>query len=169
MAPRYQLQRTIGHNSSPVTKGRRMFVDELADGRSAWARRWNDLVLMHAADLGGYDMLSEAQISICKRVATLECELESMEGRMSAGIPVDIELYARLTGRLCRLLEMIGIKRLKPSDAFTELARAFEGYPPKPPPPDDDEDEDDDDDDDDGVDEPAAIEEGPDKSEPGKA
>jgi len=108
MAPRYRLQRSINHNSSPVTSGRRMFVDPLADGRSAWARRWNDLVVTHASDLGGYDMLSEAQISLCKRVATLECELESMEGRKSAGLPVDIELYARIASRLCRLLELIG-------------------------------------------------------------
>src|SRR5215467_11203427 len=101
------LQRRIGHNSSQVTKGRSMFV-EFGDARLAWARRWNDLVLMHASDLGGYETLSEAQISICRRVATLECELESMEGRKSAGVPIEIEVYGRLAGRLCRLLELIG-------------------------------------------------------------
>ena len=103
MTPR-PLKRCIGYNSSLVTKGRRMFVDPLADGRSAWSRRWNDIVLLHAADLGGYETLSEAQISICKRVATLETQLESWEGHMSAGMPVNIELYGKLAGRLCRLL-----------------------------------------------------------------
>src|SRR5262245_14893200 len=96
------LQRQIGHNSSQVTKGKRMFV-ELGDPRSAWARRWNDLVLTHANDLGGYETLSEAQISICRRAATIECQLESCEGHMSAGQPIEIELYGRLTARLCRL------------------------------------------------------------------
>ena len=134
-----------------------MFVDSLADGRSAWAKRWNDLVLMHASDLGGYDIISEAQISICKRVATIECELEAMEGRKSASIPVDIELYARLSGRLCRMLELIGIKRrVQPLDPLGELAKAVEGYAQKPV-----------DDDDDG-DEATAIEKGFDH-EPGEA
>ena len=110
---------------SQVTAGKRMFV-ELGDGRSAWARRWSDLILAHANDLGGLDMLSEAQISICKRAATLECELESMEGRKSAGLPVDIEVYGRLTGRLCRMLELVGIRRVtKPVDALADLAKGF--------------------------------------------
>jgi len=135
-----------------------MFAD-IGDGRTVWARRWNDLVLMHASDLGGYDMLSEAQLSICRRVSTLECELESMEGRKSAGLPVDIELYGRLSGRLCRMLELIGIRRLtKPLDPLSEFAKAVEGYAPAPV--------DDDDEPDDDV--PAAIEEGLDK-EPGEA
>src|SRR5262249_37786214 len=127
-----QLQRRINHNSSLVTKGKRMFVD-LGDGRSAWARRWNDLVVTHASDLGGYQTLSEAQISICKRVSTLECELESMEGRKSAGLPVDIEVYGRISGRLCRLLELIGTRRLtKPLDPLSEFAKAVEGYAAAP-------------------------------------
>jgi hypothetical protein len=92
-----------------------MFVD-LGDGRTAWARRWSDLTLAHANDLGGLEMLSEAQISICRRAAALECELESMEGRMSAGIPVEIEVYGRLASRLCRMLELIGIKALSAPD-----------------------------------------------------
>src|SRR5215469_4510814 len=115
--PTYPLRRTISRKPSKVTSGKRMFIDPLADGRTAWAKRWNDLVLTHASDLGGYDMLSEAQISICRRAAALECELEAMEGRMSAGIPIEIEVYGRLTGRLCRLFEIIGVRRLtKPID-----------------------------------------------------
>jgi hypothetical protein len=122
------LQRCIGHNSSRVTKGKRMFV-ELGDPRSKWARRWNDLVIMHATDLGGLEMLSEAQMSICRRVAALECELESLEGKMSASHPVDIEVYARLTRTLCRLFELVGIRgRAKPLDPQGELVRALERY-----------------------------------------
>jgi hypothetical protein len=89
-----KLVRRLGQNSSRVTQGKQYFVD-LGDGRSAWARRWNDLVLMHASDLGGYETLSEAQISICKRVATLECELEAMEGRISASLQREFSLRAR--------------------------------------------------------------------------
>jgi len=143
----YRLQRTIGRNSSLVTKGKRMFVEQLADGRTQWARRRNDLVLMHAGDLGGNETLSEAQISICRRVATLECELESMEGRMSAGVPIEIEVYGRLASRLCRTLELISVKRLaRPLDPTSDLAKGLEAYAQKPV--DDDEPDDD---------EPAAI------------
>jgi hypothetical protein len=39
-----------------------------------------------------------------------------MEGRMSAGIPVEIEVYGRLSSRLCRMLELIGIKALTAPD-----------------------------------------------------
>jgi len=155
MSPR-PLQRRINHNSSLVTKGKRVFVEQLADGRTQWARRWNDIVLLHADDLGGYETLSEAQLSICKRVATLECELEAMEGRKSAGLPVDIEVYGRLSGRLCRLLEMVGVKRAaRAVDPTGELARAYEAAVPI----DDDGDED----------EPAPIEKGFDKNDPGEA
>src|SRR5215510_7534527 len=100
-----------GHNSSKVTKGKRTFV-ALGDGRTAWARRWGDLILAHANDLGGAELLSEAQISICRRASTMECELEAMEGRMSAGLPVDTDAYGRLASRLCRLFEIIGVRRL---------------------------------------------------------
>jgi len=156
--PTYPLRRTISRKPSKVTSGKRMFVDPLADGRSPWARRWNDLVLMHAADLGGYDMLSEAQISICKRAATLECELESMEGRKSAGMPVDIEVYGRIAGRLCRLLELVGVKRLtKPLDPLSDLAKDFAA---RTKAIDDDEPNDED--------EPVPIEKGFAKSDPGE-
>jgi hypothetical protein len=62
-----------------VTTGYSLFV-ESGDGRSAWARRWKDLIFAHASDLGPPETLSEAQISIIRRVSAMECELESMEG-----------------------------------------------------------------------------------------
>ena len=95
----------VGHNSSRVTNGKQMFVD-LGDARSAWARRWADLIVAHVNDLGGLEMISEAQLSICRRASAMECELEAMEARMSAGQTVDIDQYGRLSGRLCRLLEL---------------------------------------------------------------
>src|SRR5262249_50450950 len=95
------LAPSIGHTSSRVTKGKRVFV-ELGDGRSAWSKRWADLIYAHATDLGRPELLSEAQISIIRRASAMECELERQEGRMSMGEAVDIEVYARLASRLCR-------------------------------------------------------------------
>ena len=106
--------------------------------------------------------MSEAQISIIRRVSAMECTLEQMEGRMSAGEAVDVDQYGRLAGRLCRLFELIGIRRIAaPLDPLSELAKAVEGYAVAPV---------DDDDDDDGDDnEPLPIEEGLDKNEPDEA
>ena len=151
----YHLQGRLG---SKVTTGNRVFV-QAGDGRSAWTHRWKDLVASHASDLGG-EGLSEAQISICRRAAATEIALEQIEARMSEGQQIDLDQYGRLTGRLCRILELVGVKRLtRPIDPLSEFARAFEGHAAAPI--DDDEPNDED--------EPLPIEEGFDKSEPGEA
>jgi hypothetical protein len=54
---------------SAVTNGERAFV--LGDGNSPWARRQRDLIALHIADLGGEERLSENQLSLCRRAATL--------------------------------------------------------------------------------------------------
>lgn len=95
---------------SRVTNGKRAFVE--GDGKSAWARRWKDIVALHAADLGGPDALSEAQASLCRRCATLEVELEQLEGRLSMGRSVDLDVYARVAGHLRRYLETLGVRRV---------------------------------------------------------
>jgi hypothetical protein len=56
-----------------------------------------------------------------------------MEGRMSASQPIDIGVYARLTGVLARLFELVGIKgRAKPLDPQGALIRALAGYAGEP-------------------------------------
>src|SRR5262245_2100881 len=80
------------------------------------------------------------------------------ESAMSEGQQIDLDQYGRLTGRLCRLLEMFGIRRLaRPIDPLSDLAKAFEDTAKAI----DDEDED--------SDEPLPPEKGSDKSEPGEA
>jgi hypothetical protein len=94
---------------SAVTNGRRSFVQ--GDGNTQWARRWRDLIALHASDLGGGDQLSEAQRSLIRRAATIEIELEAQEGKLSEGIEVDLDTYARAAGHLRRVLETLGIER----------------------------------------------------------
>jgi hypothetical protein len=96
---------------SAITNGRRLFAD--GDGRSPWSRRLRDLIELHAADLGGADILSEAQASLIRRAAVIEVELERMEGRLSAGEVVDLDQYTRAVGHLRRVLETLGIERTK--------------------------------------------------------
>ncbi len=99
---------------SAVTNGTRLFVDGAHEG--PWARRFRDLVQLHEEDLGPHETLSELQRSLCRRVATLEVELEQMEGKLSKGEEVDLELYRALTGTLSRVGTSLGVKRVaKPS------------------------------------------------------
>src|SRR5262249_49418139 len=94
---------------SAVTSGRKLFVE--GDPNSAWSRRYHDLVTRHVADLGGRDMLSEAQLSLVRRAAALAVELESMEARMSEGQVVNLDTFGRAASHLRRLYESIGLKR----------------------------------------------------------
>jgi hypothetical protein len=92
------------------------------DGRSPWARCWRDLVELHAGDLGGMYLLSEAQLSLIKRAATIEVELEQVEGRLSTGRDADLDLYTRSTSHLRRIFETLGIER-RPRDVTPTLGQ----------------------------------------------
>src|SRR5262245_14734146 len=81
---------------SAVTNGRRLFVE--GDGNSAWSRRYRDLIAGHVSDLGGRDVLSEAQLSLVRRASAIEVELEQAEGKLSLGQDVDLDAYARVAG-----------------------------------------------------------------------
>jgi hypothetical protein len=94
---------------SAITSGRQLFVN--GDPNSAWSRRFDDLIQGHIADLGGADTLSEAQFSLIRRAAAIECELERLDARLSLGELVDMDAYARVSGHLRRLFETIGLER----------------------------------------------------------
>jgi hypothetical protein len=94
---------------SAVTSGRRLFVQ--GDPNSAWSRRYHDLVVGHINDLGGRDLLSEAQLSLIRRAASIECELERLDAALSIGQPVSLDEYGRATSHLRRLFETLGIER----------------------------------------------------------
>jgi hypothetical protein len=96
-----------------VSNGTRLHAE--ADGRTVWSRRFRDLVLGHISDLGGRSILSEAQIALIKRASTLEVELERMEGKLSQGEEVDLDVFGRATGNLRRVLESLGLER-RPRD-----------------------------------------------------
>jgi hypothetical protein len=107
-----------------VTNGKRVFAIG-GDGRGAWTRRWKDLHEQHVLDIGGPEGLSEAQVSLCRRCAAIEVQLEQMEAQMSEGnLDVDLDLYGRLTGQLRRTFEAAAKAVLWPSWARTwPLAR----------------------------------------------
>ena len=83
------------------------------DHRSAWVRRFRDLIYAHEADAGGEDVLSEGQRSIIRRAAMLELQLEMMESKFAdndgEASAKQLDAYQRTAGALRRLIEALGL------------------------------------------------------------
>ena len=94
------------------------------DGNSAWSRRYFDLQAGHISDLGGRDVLSEAQLSLVARASAIECEIERMTGALSRGEQVDLDVFTRTCSHLRRILETLGIER-KPRGGVSSAARSL--------------------------------------------
>ena len=93
------------------------------------AGRFRDILGAHVADLGGADLLSEAQMQLCRRAAALALECERMEGDLADGKDVDLDLLNRLCGGLGRLYERVGIKRVA-SDRTPTIADLMARHQP---------------------------------------
>ena len=89
---------------SRVSNGR-LFADAAVDGRTGWARRLRDLIMLHITDLGGEEAVSAAERSICRRIATITTELELLEKKFAianGADAADLDLYVRCSGALRR-------------------------------------------------------------------
>ncbi len=85
------------------------------------------MIHARASDLGGTDALSEAQLSLIKRAATMECELEAMEGKLSMGEEISLDLYTRTAGHLRRYCETLGIERVARDVTPSSVSAYLEG------------------------------------------
>jgi hypothetical protein len=84
------------------------------DGRSAWARRYKDILHAFVSDAGGADAISEAEHAILRRAATLATECERIEALFAVNgcaDPSELDLHAKTSAVLSRLLEKVGLKR----------------------------------------------------------
>ena len=94
---------------SAKTNNRRAFVD--GDGRSAWARRRRDLEALYADDVSCGGTLSAFQLGLISTAAALRCELEKLEGHLSVGAEINLDIFGRLVGHYRRVCETLGIER----------------------------------------------------------
>jgi hypothetical protein len=106
--PKVRSPKAVRARSS-ISNGRKLLI---ANGATAWGRRFSDLVADHAQDLGGVDGLTEAQIGLIRRAAAIECELERREALMASGAAVDLDEFSRSSGHLRRLWETLGLRRV---------------------------------------------------------
>jgi hypothetical protein len=114
--------------SSAVSSGRKLFVT--GQGNSAWSRRYRDLIAGHVADAAGRDMMSEAEFSLVRRAAAIECELELMEGKLSMGEEINLDVFTRSASHLRRILETLtlglGRKQRDVTPSLADIAAEIE-------------------------------------------
>ena len=81
------------------------------DGRSFAARRYRDVAIALADDLGGQDTLSEPSKILVRQAAALTVQTETLQAKIVAGENVDLEQLTRLSNVLGRTLQRLGLKR----------------------------------------------------------
>lgn len=100
---------------SRVTNGSSTFLGDAVDGRTEIARRLHDVLAEIVSDLGGADMLSEAQRQLARRAATISVECERIEAELAGTGKISIKRmdhYGTLTDRLGRALGRLGMRRI---------------------------------------------------------
>jgi trimethylamine:corrinoid methyltransferase-like protein len=91
------------------------------DGRTAAARRYRDLCISLADDIGGASSLTEAQRALVRQAAAMIVQSEKLQGEVLRGEIVDSEQLTRLANAATRILSRLGVKRArKPTSALLE-------------------------------------------------
>jgi hypothetical protein len=121
VSPRSPFDRT-GQKSSRKSKVGTRKLLPMADGRSAVARRFRDLVEAISADLGGMDYLSTGELQLVRRASMLSAECEKQEALAAReDATFDVDSYIVKTNALKRVLEVLGLKRT-PRDITPSLS-----------------------------------------------
>src|SRR5271170_2400568 len=94
---------------SRVTNGHALLPG--IDGRSAAARRYQDLIASLTSDAGGDAQLSEARRQLIRRFAALSVLAENMEARLAMGETIDLAEHCSISSTLVRLATRLGINR----------------------------------------------------------
>ena len=80
--------------SVAVTNGRKLVAG--LDGRSAEARRYKDLCLSLAGDLGGTSVMGAGQTALVRQAAAMIVQSEKLHGAVLRGEVIDTEQLTRL-------------------------------------------------------------------------
>jgi hypothetical protein len=104
---------------SALTNGSSLFALKWLDQRSAFARRYRDLIANHVSDLGGAENVSHAERVLINRASMLICQLERFDCRFAEAdgnaSNEDLLTYQRVTNSVRRTLETLGLQR-RPRD-----------------------------------------------------
>src|SRR6516165_6801044 len=110
---RNPLTPTIRNIQAAVTNGTTLGLG--VDERGTFARRLRDLIRGYQNDLGGREILSEAQLCLVRRCAMMQLQLETMESRWAeaGGIasPDQLHRYQSCSNSLRRIAESLALNR----------------------------------------------------------
>ena len=124
MAGRKRAALSLKRTRSAITNGKHLL--RAVDARSAWMRRLRDLIAAHTADLGGDDLVTEAEMRLVRRAAllTIQCEMMDRKFALNDGdaSESDLNTYQRITNTLRRTLESLGLSR-RTRDVTPSLAQ----------------------------------------------
>jgi hypothetical protein len=126
-ASRSASDRRPSKTRSAVTNGRRLHV--VPPGDTKLARRFKDILIEIISDLGGPDILSEAQRQLARRAATISIQCEQLEAKAVAGKEINLDVYGTLTDRLGRAFGRLGLKRVAKDVTPTLESYIAERYP----------------------------------------
>jgi hypothetical protein len=98
------------------------------DGRSVIARRYRDVAIALADDLGGQKTLNELTKILLRQAAALTVQVEYLQTKIVAGDDIDLEQLTRLTNVLGRTLHRLGLKNHPPKPT-SPLAEHFSRPP----------------------------------------
>jgi hypothetical protein len=106
---------------SRVTNGSQLLAN--VDGRTADARRYRDLCMSLADDLGGAPSLTEAQRALVRQAAAMIVQSERMQSDVLRGEIVDCEQLTRLANAATRILSRLGLRRtaVEPTSRLDEM------------------------------------------------
>jgi hypothetical protein len=96
-------------NRSAATNG--IVVLEGVDGRSPEGRRFRDLVVSYAEELGGVAGLSQPDAALVRHAAAVTMQSEQLQGAIVRGEHVDEEQFVRLGNGLVRALNALKARR----------------------------------------------------------
>lgn len=122
-----------GVSRTRVTTGKQLFLGRV-DERSLVARRYREVLVSIVSDLGGQDAMSEAELILARRAASLVVVAEQHESIMAEGGKLDLESYMPAVNTLMRLLSTLGLKRRPKQVGPSPLAsyHAANGNAPEP-------------------------------------
>lgn len=107
-------------NRSAITNG--SWLLEGVDNRKAAGRRYRDLCMSYADDLGGADKLTTAQEATIRQLAGVTVEAERLQARIVQGDEVDHEQLVRLSNLQARMIAQLGLRQKKADEVVPSLA-----------------------------------------------
>ncbi len=96
------------NNRSKLSNG--SWLLEGVDNRSATGRRYRDLCMSLADDLGGAEKLTEPQRAQIRQLAAITVESEKLQAAIVKGENIDHEALVRLTNLSARLVKQLDIR-----------------------------------------------------------